>query len=344
MLQLKNHSPFQASMAVFPNERGVDSLYIAIKATFDLGRSVTVAGQQLPVRMVDEFWGESGQSSLKYASEVHLSKSATDIIVIGTACTQDGKPVPALDVSVQVGNKGKTIRVFGDRKWYLAEKELRISPPSPFVSMPIIYERAYGGVHEVVQDSAKTTFDPRNPVGRGFQGGRTPVDMNGQLLPNLEDPSQLIKKPEDQPSPACFGFLASSWEPRKSFTGTYDERWQVEKAPYLPEDFQNRYFNAAHPDLVYPGYLRGGEPVTITNMSSKSPLKFNLPMCEFDVSVQVDEDKMAAAMNMETVLIEPDEQRLSLLWRGVVECDKKVLKIRQVDVTLKKSGLEQDAA
>ena len=65
MLQLKNHSPFQASMAVFPNERGVDSLYIAIKATFDLGRSVTVAGQQLPVRMVDEFWGASGQSSLK---------------------------------------------------------------------------------------------------------------------------------------------------------------------------------------------------------------------------------------------------------------------------------------
>ena len=344
MLQLKNHSPFKASIAVFPNERGVDSLYIAIKATFELGRSVTVAEQQLPVRMVDEFWGEPGQSSLKYASETHLSKPATDIVVMGTACAQDGKPVPTLDVSVQVGNKGKVIRVFGDRKWYLAEHELRISPPSPFMSMPIIYERSYGGVHEVVQDRAKTTFDPRNPVGRGFLGGRTPVDMNGQLLPNLEDPSRLINKPEDQPLPACFGYLAASWEPRKSFAGTYDERWQVERSPYLPEDFQNRYFNAAHPDLVCPGYLRGGEPVTITNMSIKGPLKFNLPMCEFDVSVQIDDNKIAAAMNMETVLIEPDDQRLSLLWRGVVECDKKVLKIRQVDVALKNSGIEQDAA
>lgn len=344
MLQLKNHSPFKAAIAVFPNEHGVDSLYLTIKGTFALGRTVTMASEQLPVRLTDEFWGEPGRSSLKYAAEVHLTKPATDIIVIGTARATDGKPVTSLDVTVQADSVRRTIKVFGDRKWCRYEDQWRISPPASFVSMPIVYERAFGGVHEDVRDRSKTTFEPRNPVGRGFQGGRSPAEIDGQPLPNLEDPALLISKPEDHPSPVCFGFIASSWEPRKSFAGTYDERWQRQRAPYIPEDFQKSYFNAAHPDLVCSGYLRGGEPVTLTNMSVGSPLTFNLPRIEFDVAVQIDKRTETPAMNLETVLIEPDEMRLSLLWRGEVECDKSALKISQVDVALKGSGLVQDGA
>jgi hypothetical protein len=145
----------------------------------------------------------------------------------------------------------------------------------------------------------------------------------------------LITKPEDQPHPASLGYVAPSWEPRKSFAGTYNEVWIKKRAPYLPENFNSRYFNAAHPDMVYKGYLMGGEPVTITNMSAQGPFKFNMPICEFETSVQIAARAEEPPMNLETVLIEASEARLSLVWRAAVECDKKALKVRQVDIKLK---------
>lgn len=337
MLQLKNDTPFKADIALFPNERGVDTLYVTIKATFTLQESVTLAEQQEPVRLADEYQGEPGRTSLKYSSDVHLTKPATDVIVIGSAHAPDGKPVASLDVSVSVGERRKTIRVFGDRKWYRSENDLRISAPEPFVTMPLVHERAFGGIHETEQ---KTLFEPRNPVGIGFIGERELAEMDRQPLPNLEDPAHLIASPGDQPPPACFSAIAPSWEPRKSFAGTYDAVWQKGRAPYLPEDFQSRFFNAAHTDLAGSGYLQGGEQVVITNMAPRGILRFDLPSCALDVSVQIGECTKRPPMNLETVLIEPDESRFSMLWRSFVECDKKALKVSQVTVAMKGEGSE----
>lgn len=336
MLQLRNDTPFKAAIAVFPNEKAVDTLYLTIKATFSLGHKVEVAEKQLPIVMADEYWGEPGKSSLKYASELHLTKPSTDIIMIGKACPPDGRRVSQLDVLLQVAQMKKVIRVFGDRKWVGDVKGLRISPPLPFESMPLIYERAFGGIHELDLEKQQVLFDARNPVGRGFKGKKSTKELEGSVLPNLEDPSRLITKPEDQPAPACFGYVAPSWEPRKSFAGTYDEVWVKKRAPYLPENFNSRYFNAAHPEMVCQGYLKGGEPVTIMKMSGNGPLKFAIPMCEFETTTEIAGRTEEPVANLETVLIEPNESRLSMVWRGALECDKKALKVRQVNVGLKK--------
>ena len=45
------------------------------------------------------------------------------------------------------------------------------------------------------------------------------------------------------------------------YAGTYDKKWQEERAPLLPRDFSKRFLNAAAPGLVAPGYLRGDETV-----------------------------------------------------------------------------------
>ena len=37
---------------------------------------------------------------------------------------------------------------------------------------------------------------------------------------------------------------------------------------------------------------------------------------------------------METVLIEPEFNRVYMTWRGAVPCDKKALKVEQIDVNL----------
>ena len=223
MLQLHNHSPFQATIAVFPDVDGVDTLYVVVKSTFEIGEKVKLADEQLPVTMADEYWGEPGQSSLKYATEMHLTKPGTDVALVGEACAKDEKLSSHLDVMLSVGRRTRVVRVFGDRYWMNGMMGMQVSAALPFQRMPLVYENAYGGVHEVEGEQAQVLFEERNPVGAGFLGKRKRKEMDGIKLPNLEDPENLIRYPEDRPSPVGFGFVAPSWEPRKSFAGTYDE-------------------------------------------------------------------------------------------------------------------------
>ena len=39
-------------------------------------------------------------------------------------------------------------------------------------------------------------------------------------------------------------------------------------------------------------------------------------------------------MNLETLLIEPDEERLYTTWRAAVRCDKQTLKVEEIVIDL----------
>lgn len=344
MLQLKNETPFVPSIAVFPDQNGIDTLYVTVKATFDLGARVDISEQQQPLRLADEYWGEPGQSSLKYASEIHLSKPTTDVIVVGEACLPGRRPAQQLDVSVSVGGRNKIIRVFGERVWDSGFLGMNISTPQTFETLPLVYENAFGGVHVVDAANNEVLFEERNSVGKGFIGKRANKEIEGMALPNLEDPTQLIAKPKDRPAPACFGFVAPSWLPRRNFAGTYDAHWQKTRAPYLPTNFDMRFFNAASPDLQMQQFLRGGEAVEIVNMSPHGPLRFALPQCELSVDVRVAGQVVRPKFALETVLVEPNDKRLSMVWRAELQCDKQVLKVEQVTLALASMHLDKQAA
>ena len=339
MLQLKNHTPYEAAIAVFPNEQAVDSLYIMLKATFSVQERISVAPEQVPIVMADEYWGEPGHSSLKYASEYHLLKPATDIVLVGEACAPDRQAIQALDVQLSVAQYQKTVRVFGERRWITGMIGLDISRPAPFESMPLVYERAYGGVHEPDDEKTPISYEATNPVGVGYLGNRKPKEMKGLPLPNLEDPTQLIKKPTDRPAPACVGFVAPAWEPRLHYAGTYDDQWSKKRAPYLPEDFDSRFFNAASNGLVCQSYLKGGEPVVVTNMSPDGPLQFNLPVVVLEAMVRIAGEEQTPPLNLETVLIEPNERRFTMLWRAMAVCGKHPLKAEEIHIEQKQLTL-----
>mgnify|MGYP000639624543 CR=1 FL=1 len=143
MLHINNRTPLSANMELFPNEEGIDTLYLMVKASFNIGHQWTLTDEQQPPIAEDVYWGEPDKSSLKYASDFHTGKPATDIVMIGNACSPNNDQVNQLDVSLAVGQISKTIRVFGDREW----KDDRMSAPKPFQTMPRVYERAYGGIH-----------------------------------------------------------------------------------------------------------------------------------------------------------------------------------------------------
>ncbi len=330
MLQIKNRTPFAAQLALFPDQYGIDTLHVLVKATFIIGQQWTLADEQIPPIGADEYWGDDPvSSSIKYASDLHIGKPSTDVIMVGHARTPQDNQVKQLDVALSVGHVRKHVRVFGDRQW----DNGCISSPFPFHTMPLVYERAFGGIHKM--DEGIIAGEVRNPIGCGFAGKRKAREMNDLPLPNLEDPTQLLRRIGDVASPAGFGFLSPDWQPRLSFAGTYDEQWQTKRAPYLPSDFDLRFFNMAHPDLVYPGYLTGGEPVQISGVNPNGILQFSLPEVAIGTNVSVKARSEQPDFNLETVLIEPDVLQLGMTWRASMPCDKETLKIREVDVYLR---------
>jgi hypothetical protein len=326
MLQLKNTSPFAPAIAVFPNQNAIDTLYIVVKATFTLDPRLAVAEVQSPPVLADEYWGEPATSSLKYASELHVGKPSTDVILVGQAWVPRGRPAADTVAMVAVADRRKVIRVLGDRVW---KSGGAFSAPEPFVSMPLVYERAFGGMHRV-SDDGPILAEERNPVGVGFAGKRSRGEMVGQKLPNLEEPTHPLESATGASTPATFGFVAPSWLPRRQFAGTYDQAWKKNRAPYLPADFSPRFFNMAAPELTFDRFLAGGETVDLLGVSRHGPLQFALPHCQPRADVQIAGSHESPLLNLETILIEPDENRICLSWRAQLSCDKKVLKVETV--------------
>ncbi len=326
MLQLRNEMPFTPGLFLFPDEKGVETLYPVVKATFTLhGDTLRVAGEQRPLLAGDEHWGAPETSSLKYASEAHLLQPRTGVVLVGEAHAPGGKPVSSCLVSVSVGPLKKVLQVFGDRVWSGGLLAPRPSRPEPFVKLPLTYERAFGGLHVVDAKQGRVLGESRNPVGRGFRGKRAASEMVGLPLPNVEDPGALIGGISDTPAPMGMGFVAPGWEPRKAFAGTYDEAWQKQRAPFLPLDFKPEFFRAASAGLWSATHLRGGEPVALANVSPRGGHRFQLPRCGLDVRLTVAGRTSPVQLRLETVLLEPSEGRVCMLWRGALACDKKVL-------------------
>jgi hypothetical protein len=325
MLQVENKTPFVASLSLFPDEAGIDTVYPILKATFLIGDGVRLADDQLPLISADEYSGEPGQSGILHGAEFTAAKPATDVLMIGHAYAPSECPAARVDVSLRVNGQGKTVRVFGDREWKSGFFGESISNPIPFERMELTYERAFGG-SDITKKGEPASFD-YNSIGRGFRHQKGTQRIEGMPLPNLEDPYNLIKRSVNRPKPACFAPICPNWLPRLQYAGTYDEAWQKERAPFLPDDFDPRFYNVAAPELIFEPYLKGGEQVDIENATPEGRLQFRLPRIEYDVKLRIEGDDQIVPLNLDTVCIEPDELRLTMIWRGKCYCDKKMLKM-----------------
>ncbi len=338
MLQISNKTPFTVDIAVFPDEEGIDSAIAVLKATFEIvHEKICISKIQQPVVKNDEYWGEPGKSSLKYASEICLPKPSTDIVMNGHACAPEGKAVYALNVSLRVGRYFKKALVFGDRYWKRSLGMCSKTDPVPFVRMPLIYENAFGGEDIHRSDNRRADCEPRNPVGCGFMTKEGESDLK---LPNIEDPDNTIKSWKDHPAPVGFGYISPSWEPRIKYAGTYDETWRKNRAPFLPHDFDCRFFNCAYPDLITESYLKGDEPVIIENVGRHGTVSFRLPLMKLEFVFNIDGKRITRRPNLDTLLIEPDEKSFSMIWRACERCDKKALKIRNVEFFCLESDID----
>lgn len=329
MFQLKNPTALAASLMLLPDMNGIDTLFGVVKGTFTLGPRLTLADEQVPVTMADQHYGDPAKTSIRAPSDVCLGKPGTDVVMVGSAWAPDGRPTWQADVTLAVGARSKTVRVFGDRVWDTSAAGATIAWVAPFIQMPLVWERGFGGTDHTDKGPRA---EPRNPVGTGFRAGGGTRPLAGMPLPNIEDPAALITSPGDSPAPTGFAPVAPNWEPRTTFVGTYDDQWQRSRAPYLPADFDPRFFHFAPSALAMPR-LRGDEPVVVDGATPEGSLRFWLPRFSVALTFRRDSGDEVRPCALETVIIEPDERRLVLVWRGALNCDKQALKIREVAVS-----------
>jgi len=335
MLQLENNTPFESQFMMNSDTTGADNLVLGVKATFSILPKVVLAEEQVPLKAVDEYLGEPGLSSLVYASEMLPPKPGSDIILNGHAYAPGGQATGMLDTQLSIGESSKTIRVFGDRLWINGG----ISEPQVFEKMPINYEHAFGGTHHFAPDkplaSDSALAIEANPIGKGFIGKRSNKNMIGQGLPNLEDPRYLIRVPSDQPRPMSYGYTLPGWQPRSRFAGTYDVKWTKTRAPFLPLDFDQAFYLNGSEGLSFERRkFLGGEAVRLINLASQADIQFTLPSYALKSYFKLDKKWYEAALAIETILIEPDLNRFSLIWKTQFNCDKKARRVSTIRVDL----------
>lgn len=290
-------------------------LLVVIKARFRIqldGKLQREPGAE--VRTTDKLWDEDKpeQSSLEHSSDLCLRKPAADIVCKGDAMAPGREPQRQLDVLLRVGPVERALRVFGQRVWYKGMTELAPTPPEPFVSMPLKWELAFGG-----RDSSSGALveEPRNPVGKGLTG--QPASLVHQPVANIEDPADLIKNAASRPRPAGLAPIMRHWAPRKLHAGTHDATWLRERVPLQPLDFDARHNQIAPPELIYPGYLSGGEQVDLFHLCEHAAaLRFFLPKLSFYVGADAGGGQITEHRPVcDTLILEPNDLIFDLVYR-----------------------------
>lgn len=320
-----NDTPYTAETLFFGGARagGQSTWTVIVKGTFDLvnGGMATPADEQHPTVNADIHTGDPAESAVRYESDMVPFKPRADVLCVGKAYPPGGKPAPYCLVSFGLGKVTKQILVQGERKWLtsMGRMSAKAVGPKLFESLEVSYDNAYGGWDADKPDGIR--YYPANSVGKGYT--RQGKALDGLLLPNLEDPRNTIKKWTDHPAPRSFGPVMRHWVPRIKKMGTYNKKWLKEDSPELPEDFDENYYNCAPEDQQVPGYLKGNEEISVTNMHPEvSPMSCRLPGVRIRSFIDrpgPDGEGSSLAeitMNLDTLWVDLEARQMVLVWRG----------------------------
>ncbi|MEM6789845.1 MAG: DUF2169 domain-containing protein [Myxococcota bacterium] len=265
-MELQNHTPWPHLMfeRADPDDRRFKVL--VFQGTFrfaDEGGPLLPLERQPPVVPVDEYLGDPSATGLGRAGAVATFKLRADVSVLAFA--RSPEPKTEWTTSLRVGALHHALRVRGLHHWYRHEGSWRRSDPEACTEVPLVYERAFGGRFETAEDG--WVSEPRNPLGTGY------------LPPKVDHPESVyapqitaVDEPEHEPgkryAPRGWAPIPGYFAPRSEYLGTVDAAWKRDRWPRLPADFSNDFYQSAHPDLVYPGHLRGDEAIEIEGVTA----------------------------------------------------------------------------
>lgn len=335
-MEFINTTRMAAGYNVALERSGRELLVVVIKGTFTLPRAsepVALHPQQQPLLMADVYSGEPGLSAPLYEMDFTPRKAACDVLLAGHARAPGGQAVTRLRVGLRIGPIDKCFDVVGDRVWRSGFATVTASEPAAFTEMPVSYDRAFGGTVASRDGGALASY-AANPVGRGWHPDADSA-VDGMPLPNTQEAGSEIAYPTNACTPMSLGPIGRAWPQRLRHAGTYDQRWIDETFPFLPEDFDERFHQAAPADQQMP-FPSGPLGVLLQGFTTDGPRAFTLP--PFTAPVKVQPRQGAAEPHLgvlDTIVFEPDHERVMLTWRVSRPLRRSIFEIAQVRVGLR---------
>lgn len=351
--QLENDTPYQ-SFAF--DKMGKGRLFydvVVCKATFALAPGeLQEADEPEAIALADDYWDEENAefSSLKVAGDVLLTKPGADVLVTGTARSLHGRPSTEWLAGLRL-SQGQAIlaehsmMLHGPRAWqHRALLGWRLSSSQATDSVALRHELAYGGWHLASKPKADEPLQKvftRNPAGCGYWDPE-------QLDKALQHPAPQIVVAElalpkmggDYPL-AAPGPVARFWSDRTQYGGTYDEAWleQYQRSPIpdYPSDFDPRFFQCAHPNLIVPRPLRGDEHLALVGLlPEREVLRCTLPGIGIRAElIAADGRGGERALQLDTLHINLDKQTIALTWRLTLDQRASIEQVRLTKVPIK---------
>jgi hypothetical protein len=254
--------------------------------------------------------GVPGSSSLIWEGQAIPGRPGTDIYVDALAWAPRGRPATSTTVALRLGPVSRDAIVFGDRHWRVAGLA---SAPEPFVSLPLIYERCFGGFIEGARGATAAAAE-HNPIGRGLY--ESMAAARSMPLPNIESPDALVSSPSDRPAPRGFGPVMAGWMPRRALAGTYDARWVKQRAPLWPEDIDPVFFVAAAPGLHVAACLQGGETLVLHGMHPDGDILCELPRERLVAKFMLSDRRPRVVPVLDAIMISARTMTFTLIWRA----------------------------
>ncbi len=335
-------------------------LTILAKRTYSMdGDRFTAADEPEPIveEAVYVKQEATGFKVLKRAPEDAPDRDGCDLVVLATARAASPVQRRAVTLGLPDGTE-RRLAVTGDRHVILAGEGFAFSDPDPWEEMPLDWDRAYGGIDFGIRAEADWPREdilraaelppgsyPRNDVGKGFALAGSEMPLEQRLLPNVEDPADLLTSQRLvcpgmncwhlQPRPAGFGLMDSHWFPRSLHYGVVAGRWPDLGAGVLPEEelgilpqgllvhqrdnleeviLSPGFYNLAAPGLTLPG-LAGTERLMLRGLESDtSELLLDLPGGTPGVSIAAGNQTVQLSSRLFQVLLDLDKGVLTMLW------------------------------
>ena len=312
---------------------GRELLVVVIKGTFVLpkpGEQVRLADEQLPLIMADTFTGAPGFSAPVQEVDFAPRKHHCDVLLVGSAHAPAGTQVTRMRVGLRVGPMEKAFDVVGNRVWQAGLTGISASAPQHFSSMPVSYDLAFGGADRYSDDAAEHDAYLPNPVGRGWHKHLKSAWVDCTPLPNTEEIGRAVGFPSDKHRPMALGPLGRGWPQRARFAGTYDDQWLADVFPFLPKDFDERYYQAAPEDQQVP-MPKGPMEVVLCGFTPDGERQFVLPHFEAPVHVFPKRgEREDHTATLDTIVFELDQARFTMSWRVARPLKKSLHEIAQV--------------
>ncbi|MET3140087.1 hypothetical protein AAKU61_004471 [Undibacterium sp. GrIS 1.2] len=329
---LTNHTPLPAIARPYRDHKGHSHILVVVKGGWRLSTGRMAAAEQqvglheqsVKVLLGDLLLDEAQRKALATRRDEEIvwldhdlspPKPAFDVLVAGYITAPPNYTKDYIDASIRIGQHSSGMRAFAPRYWRIGWFSQHAKTIVPAVRrVPITY---------AVADWSEGF--PLNPPGAS-QG------LVAAWLPWIETKHASSRRLKYSKKPAGMGFWPENVWHRQPHAGTYDEVWQRERSPDLPKDFNTRFYNVAHPDLQLPAAPVAGTAIQLKHLSTQANIECCFPSLQLSVQATTAAGNTlpVTRLQADTLIIEPEYDRLSVVWRILLPAGAQQTALRSV--------------